>query len=121
MIVSGLGTHATCSGALRPSRFPIFRECRSLRISQPLPFRQPRSQNAVLNMMHERAVLLRLGGGGAPVRVRRERGPGCISLAEVLETEVQANLQASALVFGSIESTRRNSLVKVQEYIGSFD
>ena len=38
----------------------------------------------------------------------------------MMETEVQANLQASALVFGSIESARTNSLVKVQDYIASF-
>ena len=37
-----------------------------------------------------------------------------------METEVQANVQASALVFGSIESARTNSLVKVQGYIASF-
>ena len=37
-----------------------------------------------------------------------------------METEVQANVQASALVFGSIESARTNSLVKVQDYIASF-
>jgi predicted dehydrogenase len=37
-----------------------------------------------------------------------------------METEVQANVQASALVFGSIESARTNSLVRVQDYIASF-
>jgi len=37
-----------------------------------------------------------------------------------METEVQANVQASALVFGSIESARANTLVKVQDYIASF-
>jgi len=37
-----------------------------------------------------------------------------------METEVQANVQASALVFGSIHSARTNSLVKVQEYIAGF-
>lgn len=38
-----------------------------------------------------------------------------------METEVQANVQASALVFGSIQSARTNALVKVQNYIASFD
>ena len=38
----------------------------------------------------------------------------------MMETEVQANLQASALVFGSIESSRTNTLVKLQDYIASF-
>ncbi|MBV9813260.1 MAG: Gfo/Idh/MocA family oxidoreductase, partial [Acetobacteraceae bacterium] len=37
-----------------------------------------------------------------------------------METHVAANVQASALVFGSIESSRRNSLIKVQDYIASF-
>jgi hypothetical protein len=37
-----------------------------------------------------------------------------------METHVEANVQASALVFGSIESSRSNSLIKVQEYIASF-
>jgi predicted dehydrogenase len=37
-----------------------------------------------------------------------------------METHVAANVQASALVFGSIESARTNMLVKVQDYIASF-
>jgi predicted dehydrogenase len=37
-----------------------------------------------------------------------------------METEVQENLQASALVFGSIDSARSNAPVKVQDYIASF-
>ena len=37
-----------------------------------------------------------------------------------METQVEANVQASALVFGSIESSRTKSLVKVQEYINRF-
>lgn len=37
-----------------------------------------------------------------------------------LETHVEANVQASALVFGSIESSRTGTLVKVQDYIASF-
>ncbi len=37
-----------------------------------------------------------------------------------METNVAANVQASALVFGSIESSRTRSLVKVQEYIAGF-
>jgi len=37
-----------------------------------------------------------------------------------METHVAANVQASALVFGSIESARGNALVKVQDYIASF-
>ena len=43
----------------------------------------------------------------------REGGPA-------METQVEANVQASALVFGSIESSRTKSLVKVQDYIASF-
>ena len=42
----------------------------------------------------------------------REGGPE-------METNVAANVQASALVFGSIESSRTKSLIKVQEYISS--
>ena len=37
-----------------------------------------------------------------------------------METVVAANVQASALVFGSIESARTNKLVQVQDYIASF-
>ena len=37
-----------------------------------------------------------------------------------METQVEANVQASALVFGSIESSRTKSLVKVQDYISRF-
>jgi predicted dehydrogenase len=37
-----------------------------------------------------------------------------------METQVEANVQASALVFGSIHSARTNSLVKVQDYIAGF-
>jgi predicted dehydrogenase len=37
-----------------------------------------------------------------------------------METQVEANVQASALIFGSIHSSRTKSLVKVQEYIASF-
>jgi predicted dehydrogenase len=37
-----------------------------------------------------------------------------------METEVQENLQASALVFASIESKNKGAPVKVQDYIGSF-
>ena len=37
-----------------------------------------------------------------------------------METNVAANVQASALIFGSIESSRTKSLVKVQEYIAGF-
>ena len=43
----------------------------------------------------------------------REGGPE-------METNVAANVQASALIFGSIESSRTKSLVKVQEYIAGF-
>jgi predicted dehydrogenase len=38
----------------------------------------------------------------------------------MLETHVAANVQASALVFGSIESSRRNAAIQVQDYIASF-
>jgi predicted dehydrogenase len=37
-----------------------------------------------------------------------------------METHVAANVQASALVFGAIESARNNALIKVQDYIASF-
>jgi predicted dehydrogenase len=37
-----------------------------------------------------------------------------------METNVAANVQASALVFGAIESQRSGALVKVQDYIRSF-
>ena len=37
-----------------------------------------------------------------------------------METNVQANVQASALVFGSIHSARTNTLIKVQDYIAGF-
>jgi predicted dehydrogenase len=37
-----------------------------------------------------------------------------------METVVAANVQASALVFGSIESARTNKLIQVQDYIASF-
>jgi hypothetical protein len=37
-----------------------------------------------------------------------------------METHVEANVQASALVFGSIHSARMNSIVKIQDYIASF-
>ncbi|HYZ63712.1 MAG TPA: Gfo/Idh/MocA family oxidoreductase [Acetobacteraceae bacterium] len=37
-----------------------------------------------------------------------------------METQVANNVQASALVFGSIESSRTNSPVKVQDYVASF-
>ncbi len=37
-----------------------------------------------------------------------------------METHVAANVQASALVFGSIKSSRENALIKVQDYIASF-
>ncbi len=43
----------------------------------------------------------------------REGGPA-------METEVQANLQGSALVFAAIESTRRGAPVRVQDFIRSF-
>jgi predicted dehydrogenase len=43
----------------------------------------------------------------------REGGPA-------VETEVQANLQSSALVFGAIESKRTGVPVRVQDYIKSF-
>jgi predicted dehydrogenase len=37
-----------------------------------------------------------------------------------MDTEVAANLQASALVFGSIESARTGRPIKIQDYIASF-
>jgi predicted dehydrogenase len=37
-----------------------------------------------------------------------------------METNVAANVQASALIFASIESSRTNTLVRVQEYIAGF-
>jgi predicted dehydrogenase len=37
-----------------------------------------------------------------------------------METRVQNNVQASALIFGSIESATHGKLVKVQDYIASF-
>ena len=43
----------------------------------------------------------------------REGGPA-------METEVQANLQSSALVFGAIESARSGAPLRVQDFIKSF-
>jgi predicted dehydrogenase len=43
----------------------------------------------------------------------REGGPA-------METQVEDNVQASALVFGAIESSRNKSLIKVQDYIARF-
>ncbi|MFI5015553.1 MAG: Gfo/Idh/MocA family protein [Hyphomicrobiales bacterium] len=43
----------------------------------------------------------------------REGGPE-------METHIAANLQASALVFGAIESARTGNPVKIQDYIASF-
>ena len=37
-----------------------------------------------------------------------------------METQVEENLQASALVFGAIESQRTGAPVKVQDFIASF-
>ena len=37
-----------------------------------------------------------------------------------VETQVASNLQASALVFGAIESQRAGAPVKVQDFIASF-
>ncbi|QQA42695.1 Gfo/Idh/MocA family protein [Pelagovum pacificum] len=37
-----------------------------------------------------------------------------------METIVEKNVQASALIFASIESVRTNSAIEVQDYVGSF-
>ena len=42
------------------------------------------------------------------------------SALAALETEIQSNLQSSALVFGAIESKQKGAPVRVQDFIKSF-
>ena len=37
-----------------------------------------------------------------------------------METIVERNVQASALIFASIESARSGQAIKVQDYVGGF-